>query len=105
MPDEKYIDPVTGQLVEEHWDWKEQKLYIRKTEDVEPLLQDLHDERGLGRQGWSTGRTWRKMGSIPALEIERILREEGINMMEATPEAHKRVRQYFRDNPKLSLKY
>ena len=105
MPDERYIDPVTGYLVEEHFDWKEKRLYIRKTEDVQPLIEEMHEEQALGNNGWSTGRTWRKMGSIPALEVERILREEGINLMQNTPETIKRVRQYFRDNPKLSTKF
>jgi hypothetical protein len=45
------------------------------------------------------------MGSIPNVEIERILREEGINLLQNTPEAQKRIRRYFRDNPKLSTKY
>lgn len=105
MSDSRYIDPVTGQLVEEHWDWKDQKLLIRKTEDVEPLLDELAMERGLGNNGWSTTRTWRKMGSIPMLEVERILREEGINLMQNTPETQKRIQRYFRDNPKLSTKF
>jgi len=105
VSDERYIDPVTGQLVHEHWDWKEQKLLIRKTEDVEPLLEELAHERGMGNAGWSKGRTWRKMGTIPNLEVERILREEGINVMQATPEAQKRLRRYFIENPKLSTKF
>lgn len=105
MSDVRYIDPFTGQLIEEHWDWKEQKLLIRKTEDVEPLLEELAHERGMGNQGWSKGRTWRKMGSIPNLEIERILREEGINLLQNTPETQKRIRRYFAENPKLSTKF
>lgn len=105
MSDTRYIDPVTGQLITEHWDWKEQKLLIHKQEDVEPLLEELAHERGMGNQGWSTKRTWRKMGSIPNLEIERILREEGINLLQNTPEAQKRVRRYFAENPKLSTKF
>jgi len=105
MPDERYIDPVTGLLIEEHWDWKEQKLLIRKTDDVEPLLEELAHERSMGNAGWSTGRTWRKMGSIPLIEVERILREEGINLMESSPEARKRARRYLQENPKLSTKF
>ena len=105
MPDFRYIDRDTNQLVEEHWDWKAQKLLIRKSEDVEPLLEELAHERGMGNQGWSKGRTWRKMGSIPNLEIERILREEGINLLQNTPDTQKRVRRYFKDHPKLSTKY
>lgn len=105
MGDFRYFDVDTNQLIEEHWDWKDQKLLIRKTEDVEPLLEELAHERGMGNQGWSKGRTWRKMGSIPNLEIERILREEGINLMQNTPETQKRIRRYFLDNPKLSTKF
>lgn len=105
MSDFRYFDSETGQLITEHWDWKEQKLLIHKQEDVTPLLEELAHERGMGNAGWSKGRTWRKMGSIPNLEIERILREEGINLMHNTPETHKRLRQYFSDNPKLSTKF
>ena len=68
-------------------------------------LEELAHERGMGNQGWSKGRTWRKMGSIPNLEIERILREEGINLIQNTPETQKRIRRYFTDNPKLSTKF
>jgi hypothetical protein len=98
-----YVDPITGQLIEELWDSSSKKLIIRTTENVEPLLDEIALEKGLGNNGWSTTRTWRKMGSIPCLEIERVLREEGINMMDNSPEAQKRVRKYFRDNNKLSI--
>lgn len=97
-----YVDPITGQTIEEFWDHSSQKLTFRITENVEPLLEELAHERGMGNKGWSTTRTWRKMGSIPCLEIERILREEGINVMENSPEAQKRLRRYFQDNYKLS---
>jgi hypothetical protein len=105
MGDTRYIDPVTGRLVHEHWDWKEQKLYIHQTEDVAPLLDELAHERGMGNAGWSKGRTFRKIGSIPNLEVERILREEGINVMDNSPESQKRLRRYFQENPKLSTKF
>jgi hypothetical protein len=105
MPDHRYFDHETGQVIEELWDWETKTLRIRKTEDVEPLLDDMHEIRSTGRNGWSTGKNFRFMGSIPALEVERILREEGINLMENTPETMKRVKTYFRDNPKFSTKF
>lgn len=105
MPDHRYYDTETGEIVEELWDWKDQTLRIRKTVDVEPLLEEMAHERGMGNQGWSKGRTWRKIGSIPNVEVERILREEGINVMEASQDAQKRLRKYFHDNPKLSTKF
>lgn len=105
MGDTVYFDPLTNQLVREHWDWKDQKLLIQRTENVEPLLEELAHERSMGNAGWSKDRTWRKMGSIPNTEIDRILREEGINLLHNTPEAQARVRLYFLENPKLSTKF
>jgi hypothetical protein len=100
----KYYDPVIGQIVEEFWDDSLKILTIKNTEDVEPLLDELAHERAMGNNGWSVERKWRKMGSIPNLEIERVMREEGIDMMSSTPEAKRRVRRYFADNIKFSTK-
>ena len=105
MGTERYIDPENGQLVEEYFDWSTGLLHRRKTVDVQSVLDEMHEIRGLGRQGWSVKRGWRHMGRIPNIEIERVLREEGINMMETTPEAEKRLRRYLRENPKFSTKF
>jgi hypothetical protein len=98
----KYYDPIMNQTIEELWDHSTQILTTRISEDVEPLLEELAEARGNGNRGWSKKRTWRKVGSIPCLEVERILREENINVMEDSPEAKKRLRRYFQDNYKLS---
>jgi hypothetical protein len=97
-----YLDPLTNQLITEHWDWKTKTLLIHKQEDVTSLMEELAHERGMGNKGWSRGRNWRKIGTIPNLEIERVLREEGINMMLTTPEAKKRRDRYFQENAKLT---
>ena len=100
---DKWLDPVTNQVTEQAF--QDGKLFVRTVEDMEPLLEELAHERGMGNAGWSKGRTWRKMGSIPNVMIEKVLREEGINMMQDTPEAKARIRRFFAENPKLSTKY
>lgn len=103
MPDTKYIDPVSGELVEEHFE--DGKLFIRKTYDLEPLLEELKFERGMGNGGWSKGRTWRKTGSIPAVFVEKILREEGINLLQNTPEAQRRIKRFYAENPAFTTSW
>jgi len=79
-------------------------LYIHHTEDIQPHLDDVAHERNDGSDGWSKSRNWRKIGSIPLIVVEQILREEGINLMDNnSPEARKRVRRWLNENEKFKL--
>jgi hypothetical protein len=87
--------------VEETFDHSTGMFYIKRTEDVEPLIEEMALERSNGNNGWTKDRTMRKIGSIPLLEVERVLREKGINLMANTKEAHKYVVEYLKDNKKF----
>jgi len=97
----KFYDQVMNQVVEQHFDHSNGILYTKRSEDVEPLLDELAEERNSGRNGFSVGRNYRKIGSIPLIEVERVLREKGINLMANTKEAHAEVKKYLAEHKKF----
>lgn len=76
-------------------------LHIHHVEDVEPLLDENEADRNNGTNGFSTGRTYRKIGSIPLIIVEKVLREKGINLLENSPAARKYCREFLQKNKKL----
>jgi hypothetical protein len=77
------------------------KYYIHHTEDVEPLLDHLKEQRNHHDQNaWKKNdANWRKVGEIPMLIIEQWL-HEGFNALapDAGPEV---IRRLQRDYPHL----
>lgn len=78
------------------------KLYIQRVQDIESVL----DENAYARNhhpnnGYGKSRVWRKIGSIPCIVVEKILREKGVNILDGSPEADKYVREFLRKNPKF----
>lgn len=80
------------------FDHDSKRLHIHHTEDVEPVIQDVKGVNDLGRNGFSQSRNWRKIGSIPMIEVERVLRERGVNLLENSPAARREVRRYLNEN-------
>lgn len=65
--------PETG-----HWS-EDGNLIIRKTQDVEPIL-DRNKRLYTADDGWSPSRDVRRAASIPLVVVEQWLREEGIDV-------------------------
>ena len=78
-------------------------LHIKHEEDVEPVIDHVQESKGLNRNGWSKSRNWRKIGSIPLIIVEQVLREKGINIMQNTPEARKEVRRILNEFNKFRV--
>lgn len=76
------------------------KLYIQRTQDVEPLLDEIHELRSFNPTGYSPSRNWRKIGSIPLVMVEDYLRR-GINLMDGSPESQREIRKFFNEHSKL----
>lgn len=77
------------------------KMYIRKSEDVEALLEENADARNQGNNGYGRSRLWRKIGSIPCIVVEKILREHGVNILDGSPEADRYIREFLQKNNKF----
>jgi len=82
------------------WD-HERGLIIHHEQDVEPLLAENHADRTSGNNGYSPGRTMRRIGSIPNILVEQAMLETGINVFDGSPEASKLLRKLLEDNYKL----
>jgi len=93
-------DILAPRTSREVWD-HERGLIIHHEQDVEPLLAENHADRTSGNNGYSSGRTWRRIGSIPNILIEQAMLETGINVFDGSPEASKLLRKLLEDNYKL----
>jgi hypothetical protein len=88
-------------FTQEFYDRDTGTLRILHTEDVEPLLDENAGLRNSGVNGFSKSRNWRKIGSIPCVIVEKILREHGVNILDGSPEAQKYIRKFLNNNKKL----
>jgi len=77
------------------------KMYIKRSEDIESLLEENADARNNGTNGYGKSRLWRKVGSIPCIVVEKILREHGVNILDGSAEAEKYTMEFLRKNPKF----
>jgi hypothetical protein len=77
------------------------KMYIRRSENIEALLEENNDARNNGTNGYGKSRLWRKIGSIPCIVVEKILREHGVNILDGSPEAEKYTMEFLQKNPKF----
>lgn len=66
-------------------------MIIRRTEDVEPIIEAVKQDRNNLDNGFSVSRNYRKIGSLPAIIIEQWLREKGINLLAPENEKHLRA--------------
>jgi hypothetical protein len=58
------------------------KFGILHTEDVEPLLDSLKEERNSNQGSHLKSQArWRKVGEIPMIIVEKWLREDGFNAL------------------------
>jgi hypothetical protein len=85
---------------EEFWD-QEQGLIVRQTQDVEALLEENHADRTSGNNGYSAGRTLRRIGSVPNIVVDEFMRVTGINLFDGSQEAQKGWRKLLNEYPKF----
>lgn len=78
---------------------KSEKMIIRYTEDVEPIIEDVTQERNERRNGFGQSKNWRKIGSIPLIVVHQWLVEKGIDLM--APGNEKYVRQALNEMSKF----
>jgi hypothetical protein len=102
MPPEssKAEDILVPRQIEEIWD-HERGLIIKETQDVENLLDENHADRTSGNNGYSKSRVWRRIGSIPLIFIEQVMRERGINLLDGSPDAQKELRRLLHEHPRF----
>ena len=85
-----------------HFDKATKTMYIERVEDIEPILEEnAYARNHQGNNGFGKSRVWRKIGSIPMIFVEKILREQGVNILDGSPEADKFVRKFLDDNYKF----
>lgn len=99
---EKKRDSFTEFDSEYIFDHTEKKMFIRRSEDIEPLLdENAYARNHQGNNGFGKTRNWRKIGSIPMIFVEKILREHGVNILDGTPEANRYIRKFLDENYKF----
>lgn len=78
---------------------KSEKMIIRHTDDVEPVIEEAKLHRDNTRNGFSKSGNWRKIGSIPLIVVHQWLAEKGIDLM--APGNEKYVRQALNEMSKF----
>ena len=74
---------------------------IRHTEDVGPLLDALKEQRNHNDGHWrKNAARWRKAAEVPAIIVEKWLREDGFNCM-APGNEEETLKRVQRDYPYL----
>ena len=72
-------------------------MRIQRTQDVEPNIDQVTEDRNNLNNGWSKKGHFRKIGSIPMIIVEQVWREKGINLVENSPEARREVRRILNE--------
>jgi len=84
------------------FDRAENKMYIKRFEDVESVLEEnAYARNHQGNNGYGKSRIWRKIGSIPCIVEEKILREHSVNILDGTAKSDKYVKKFLKQNPKF----
>lgn len=78
---------------------KSERMIIKRTEDVEPVIDEATDFRNESRNGFSTSGNWRKIGSIPLIIVQQWMTEKGIDLL--APGNEKYVRQALNEMNKF----
>jgi hypothetical protein len=78
---------------------KSEKMIIKYTDDVEPIIEQVKEDKELRTNGFGKSKNWRKIGSIPLVIVHQWLVEKGIDLM--APGNEKYVRQALNDMSKF----
>lgn len=76
-----------------------ERMIIRRTEDVEPVIDDVAEFKNETSNGFSKSRNYRKIGSIPLIVVQQWLTEKGIDLM--APGNEKYVKQALNEMSKF----
>lgn len=81
---------------------KDGKTVFGSHQDVEPYLNQNAVERSMGHNGFTRGRTMRKIADIPLNVLVMWMREDGTNYFQMGPqEKQKWLRRKILENPKF----
>lgn len=75
------------------------RMIIRHTEDVEPVIDNVTEDKNSRRNGFGKSKNFRKIGSIPLIVVHQWLTEKGIDLM--APGNEKYVRQALNEMNKF----
>ena len=73
---------------------------VRRSEDVSQHLDLVNHEKTENPTGFSKGKNWRKIGSIPMTQVMAWL-EEGVNVFDTSPEGQRAVRRKLNEENKF----
>ena len=76
-----------------------ERMIIRRSEDVEPVIDDVTAFKNSSRNGFTASKNFRKIGSIPLIVIHQWLTEKGIDLMDPANEKH--IRQALNEMTKF----
>jgi hypothetical protein len=65
-----------------------EKMFIRRTEDVEPVIDQCTEDRNNMSNGFSKSRNFRKIGSLPLIVIDEYYRTTGVDLMKPENISH-----------------
>lgn len=92
--------------IREVFDQSEGVLYIERTEDVEPVMDDLREEQHLNPGGWNESRSMKHLGSIPLVIVDQWMHEDPpFNILDGRPETALEVVRRLKNMPKFLLEY
>lgn len=78
---------------------RSERMIIRVTEDVEPVIDEVTQFKNNSRNGFSLSGNFRKIGSIPMIIVHQWLVEKGIDLM--APGNEKYVKQALNEMNKF----
>lgn len=94
--------PLSG--YREVFDHSDETLFIQRTEDVEPVMDDLREEAHLNPGGWNKSRSMKHLGSIPCIIIDQWMQENPpFNVF--APGNEKEVVRRLKSMPKFLLSH
>ena len=75
------IDDVSGVITDAVYDEGTERLVVRRSQDVEPIIERNKAMANEGRK-WDFGDDWGRLyARIPNIVIEQWMREDGVNVL------------------------
>lgn len=97
----KLLDRVNGIETRFHYDESTDETTISRHQDCERILRACHD-MSTADNGYTPSRDLKRIASIPLVEVERISRSLGVDVMALGKAERRKVwEKYLRDNPRF----
>jgi len=91
----KQYDPVTGVTEEMWYDDRDRKIHVRRTADIEHIVRDNAIQLASSPRDFYRDDGLYHKATIPAMTIERWLREDGFNWYQSTDaERRKKINEH-----------